>query len=127
MQTIGATQGAHGQSTEIGNQLLLYKIGVTAATHPVWDPCNQHILIILFTAYFNILFATYFICFPVSFCNICFAMFSFVRLVVVSAYLPEVFRPSSRGKAEAPRGNERPAATHLGAVAFCGATNLFNV
>ena len=36
VQTAGATQGAHGQSTEIGNKSLLYKIGVTAAPHPVY-------------------------------------------------------------------------------------------
>ena len=34
VQTIGATQGAHGQSTEISEKLLLYEIGVTPAHHP---------------------------------------------------------------------------------------------
>ena len=35
VQTIGVTQGAHGQSTEIGKKQLLYEIGVTVAPHPV--------------------------------------------------------------------------------------------
>ena len=35
VQTVGATQGVHGQSTEIGKKQILYKIGVTAAPHPV--------------------------------------------------------------------------------------------
>ena len=38
VQTIGATQGAHGQWTEIGNKLILYELRVTAAPHPV-PPC----------------------------------------------------------------------------------------
>ena len=37
VQAIGATQGAHGQSTEISKKLLLYKIEVTAAPHPVQE------------------------------------------------------------------------------------------
>ena len=40
VQTIGATQGEHGQSTEIGNKLVLYKIGVTAAPHQVFGSSN---------------------------------------------------------------------------------------
>ena len=37
IQTIGATQGTHGQSAEIEKKQILYEIGVTAAPHPV--PC----------------------------------------------------------------------------------------
>ena len=33
VQTIGVTQGPHGQSTEIGKKQLLYEIGVTQGAH----------------------------------------------------------------------------------------------
>ena len=35
VQTIGVTQRAHGQSTEIIKKQLLYEIVVTAAFHPI--------------------------------------------------------------------------------------------
>ena len=44
VQTIGATQGAHGQSTEICQKQLLYEIGVTAAPHPVPRCKDVHML-----------------------------------------------------------------------------------